>query len=151
VPFEILEKILNAGRLAPSACNYQPWRFLVVSSGEVLHRVRESYNREWFKTAPHVLVATGIKSEAWVRSFDGYCSVETDVAIAMTHILLAAENEGIGACWVAAFDPGLLRKALNIDKAFEIYALSPLGYPKPGYRKSTGKKRKPLDNIVEYL
>ena len=151
VPKEILEKILDAGRLAPSACNYQPWKFLVISSSEVLERVRVCYSRDWFRDAPHILVILGLRNQAWIRSYDNYNSIETDVAIAMTHIVLAAENEGVGTCWIAAYDPALLKKALNTDDNQLIFGITPLGYPKPGFRKTLIKKRKSLKDIVEFL
>lgn len=151
VPKEILEKILDAGRLAPSACNYQPWKFLVISSSALLEKVRACYQRDWLKDAPHILVVLGLRNQAWNRSYDGYNSVETDVAIAMTHIILAAENEGVGACWIAAYNPVLLKEALNPDEDQIIFGITPLGYPKPGFQKTTIKKRKSLEDIVEFL
>jgi nitroreductase len=148
---EILEKILDAGRLSPSACNYQPWKFLVVSSSAMLEKVRACYQRDWFKDAPHILVVLGLKDQAWKRSFDGYNSVETDVAIAMTHILLAAENEGVSACWVEAYNPVLLKELINPGESQLIFGIMPLGYPKPGFQKTLTKKRKSLEEIVEFL
>jgi nitroreductase len=151
VPREILEKILDAGRLAPSACNYQPWKFLVISSSVMLEKVKACYNRDWFKDAPHILVVLGIRDQAWNRSYDGYNSIETDVAIAMTHIILAAENEGVGACWIMAYNPSLLKEALNPDVNQLIFGITPLGYSRPGFQKTLIKKRKPLGGIVEFL
>ena len=148
---EILEKILDAGRLAPSACNYQPWKFLVISSSAILEKVRVCYNRDWFKEAPHILVVLGLRNQAWKRSYDGYNSIETDVAIAMTHIILAAENAGVGTCWIAAYNPAILQEALNPEEGQEIYGITPLGYPKSGFKKTLIKNRKPLEDIVEYL
>jgi nitroreductase len=151
VPVEILERILDAGRLAPSACNIQPYKFLVISSPEKLEKVRACYNREWFKEAPHILIIIGLQDQAWKRSYDGYNSVETDVAIALTHIILAAENEGVGTCWIAAYNPVILREALNLNENQLIFGITPLGYPKPGFIKAPNKKRKPLGDIVELL
>ena len=151
VPLEILKKILESGRLAPSAKNYQPWKFLLISSASLLEKVKACYQRDWIKDAPHILVLIGLKNEAWNRGYDGYNSVETDVSIAMTHIILAAENEGVGSCWIAAYDPALLKEALNPGENQQIYAMTPLGYPKPGIQKTGVKKRKPLDEIVEFL
>ena len=85
------------------------------------------------------------------RGYDGYNSVETDVSIAMTHLILAAENEGVGTCWIAAYDPALLKEAINPGENQQIYAMTPLGYPKAGFQKTALKKRKPLDEIVEFL
>jgi nitroreductase len=148
---EILERILDAGRMAPSACNYQPWKFLVISSSAMLEKVRDCYQRDWFGDAPHILVILGLKDQAWKRSYDGYNSIETDIAIAMTHIILAAENEGIGACWVAAYDPALLKEAINPGENQVIFGITPLGYPKAGFQKTLMKKRKSLEEIVDFL
>ena len=151
VSVEILKKILDAGRLAPSACNYQPWKFLLISSATMLEKVKACYDRTWFKEAPHILVIIGLKNEAWIRSYDKYCSIETDVAIAMTHIILAAENEGVGTCWIEAYDPAKLREALNTNEEEVLFGITPLGYPKPGFSKSIKKNRRPLEDIVEFL
>lgn len=151
VPPEVIERILDAGRLAPSACNIQPWKFLVVSSQEMLEKVRASYLRDWFRDAPHILVILGLKDQAWKRSYDGYNSIETDVAIAMTHMILAAENEGVGACWIEAYNPAILREALNAGENQVIFGITPLGYPKSGYSKKNQKQRKSLDDITEFL
>jgi nitroreductase len=148
---EILEKILNAARLAPSACNYQPYKILLILSSRILEKVRASYNKEWFKDAPHVLVITGLRDKAWKRSYDGYNSIETDVAIALTHIILAAENEGVATCWIEAYNPAILNEALNIGDNQVIFGITPLGYPRPGFKKAMNKQRKSLGDIVEYL
>jgi len=148
---EILKRILEAGRLAPSACNIQPYKFLVISSSEKLEKVRACYNRNWFKEAPHILIVIGLRNQAWDRNYDGYNSIESDVAIALTHIILAAENEGVGTCWIAAYNPEILKEALNINKNQLIFGITPLGYPKPGFIKTSNKKRKTLEDIVEFL
>ena len=61
VPMEILEKILEAGRLAPSAKNCQPWKFILISSAPLLEKVKACYQRDWIKDAPHILVITRIE------------------------------------------------------------------------------------------
>ena len=151
VPKEILKKILDAGRMAPSACNYQPWKFLMISSSSMLEKVRTSYQRDWFKDAPHILVILGLKDQAWNRSYDGYNSIETDIAIAMTHIMLAAENESVGACWVEAYNPTLLKEAINPGENQLIFGIMPLGYPKAGFKKTFNKKRKSLEEIIDFM
>ena len=151
VPEEVLRRILEAGRLALSAANRQPWKFLVISSPVMLEKVRGCYGREWFHDAPHVVAVVGLKDQAWVRSHDGYNAVETDAAIAMTHIILAAENEDVGACWIANYDPAKLREALDLSGNEEIFGITPLGYPRPDFRKSGIKKRKTLDEVVRIL
>jgi nitroreductase len=151
VPKEILEKILDAGRLAPSAHNCQPWKFLLISSSALLEKVSACYKRDWLKDAPHILVVIGLRSQAWTRDYDGYNSVETDVAIAMTHIILEAENEDVGTCWIEAYNPVLLKEALKTDENQLIFGITPLGYPKPGFQKTKIKKRKSLEELVEFL
>lgn len=148
---EVLLRILEAGRLAPSAANRQPWQFIVVESPQILDRVRGCYHREWFRNAPCVLVVTGSRELAWKRASDGYCSIETDLAIAMDHMILAAENEGVGACWIAAFDPLVLRQALNLPPETCLFAITPLGYPEAGHERKGVKSRKLMDEVVTFM
>ena len=151
VPEDVLKRILNAGRLAPSAANKQPWKFLLVSSDEMLAEIRKCYKGEWFQSAPHILIVKGDKNEAWTRAADNYNSLETDLTIAMDHMILAAENEGIGTCWIAAFDPAALRSALNLPSNEAVFAITPLGYTPDGFKKKADKKRKPLDEVASIL
>ena len=148
---EKLRRILEAGRLAPSAANHQPWRFLIISSAEMLEKVRPCYQRDWFTHAPNILIVAGNKNDAWARGYDGYNSLETDLTIAMDHMILAAENEGVGTCWIAAFDPEVLREALSLKENDKVYAITPLGYPKEGFKKKGYKNRKPLEEIIHFL
>ncbi len=147
----ILLKILEAGRLAPSAANRQPWKFLIISSDIMLEKVRACYHREWFKNAPHILVVVGNKNKAWVRQTDDYNAIETDLTIAMDHMILAAESLGIATCWIAAFDNDILRNALELSKDEIVYSITPLGYTDDNYEKSKEKIRKPIDEIAEFL
>jgi nitroreductase len=146
----VLERILEAGRIAPSAANRQPWRFLLISSREMLGQVRRCYQKQWFQDAPHVLIIAGRTGEAWVRQ-DGWNSIETDLAIALDHMILAAENEGVATCWISNFDPGILRSALGFSSEDRVYAITPLGYPRPGFAKKGQRQRKALPEVVKYL
>ncbi len=148
---ETLLRILEAGRLAPSAANLQPWRFVVVSSGEMLAKVRPCYQGAWFKDAPHILVVVGRPDQAWVRQKDGHNYLETDLTIAMDHMILAAEYEGVGTCWIAAFDPDILNEALSIKGNERVFCITPLGYSREGFTKKGNKKRRPFDEVVEIL
>ncbi len=147
---EVLNRILEAGRLAPSAANRQPWNFQVLMSQEVLDKVRQSYSAPWFQQAPVVLAVTGKAEDAWTRSYDGYNSLETDLTIAMDHIILAAEHEGVGTCWIEAYNPEVLRSALDLHEDEQVFSITPLGYPHDGYAKPAEKKRKPLETMVTY-
>jgi len=151
VPEEVLNRILEAGRLAPSASNRQPWTFVLVSSAEKLKEISDSYHREWFQNFPHVLVVVGDKTKSWVRPSDGYNSIETDLAIAMDHMVLAATNEGVATCWVIAFDYAKLARAIGLKENEVVYCLTPLGYPKAGFRKKGNKIRKPLTEVVRKI
>ncbi len=146
-----LLKIVEAGRIAPSAANRQPWKFIIVSSDNMLEKVRQCYPKDWYKNAPHILIVVGDRSKAWVRKADGYNSIETDLTIAMDHMLLAAEAKGVGTCWIAAFDNELLRNVMKLSNEEVIYSITPLGYQNEGFQKRDNKIRKPLDEIVEFI
>jgi nitroreductase len=146
---EKLLRILDAGRLAPSAANFQPWKFIVVTEEKLLAAIKLCYGRDWLKDAPHILIVVGDTSKAWTRAYDGYNSIETDLTIAMDHIILAAEQEGVGTCWIEAYDPAKLRKVLELKKNEVVFSITPLGYAVDEYQK-TEKKRKALEEIVEW-
>jgi len=147
---DVLRRVLEVGRLAPSAANRQPWQILAVRSPKMLEKVRACYGKSWFKDAPVILIVKGTRDAAWKKS-DGYNSLETDLTIAMDHLILAAENEGLGTCWIAAFDYPTLRSALGLKDNEEVFAITPLGYPRPGYEKSGKKIRRDFDEVVQYL
>ena len=147
----VLYRILNAGRLAPSASNRQPWTFLLVSSKEKLEKVRACYQKSWFQQAPHILIIIGDKTKSWIRSYDGYNSIETDLAIAMDHIILAAEYENVGTCWIEAYDYKILSDAICLKGNEVIFSITPLGYQNKGYQKHGNKERKPLEEIIKII
>lgn len=147
---QTLQRVLEAGRLAPSAANRQPLEFLVVTSEEMLQKIRGCYNRSWFRDAPVIIVVKGKSDQAWKRS-DGYTSIETDAAIAMDHMILAAANEQLGTCWIANFDYEKLRKALQLKDNEVVFAITPLGYPGQDYLPSGKKIRKSFDEMVRFL
>jgi nitroreductase len=148
---EVYTRILDAGRVAPSAANKQPWQFWLVSSPAMLAKLRPCYSGEWFQQAPHILVVVGSKKQAWVRKFDGYNALETDLTIALDHLILAAENEGVATCWIAAFNPAVLRSALDLSDDEIVYAITPLGYPQADFKKKMAKQRKPFNEVVKIL
>ncbi len=151
IPENILMRILEAGRLAPSAGNRQPWQFLLVSSEKMLEKIRPCYSPEWFQNAPHILIVKGYKDKAWTRKDDGYNALETDLTIAMDHMILAAEFENIGTCWIAAFNPEFLTIALDLKENEEVFAITPLGYPIEGFQKKENKKRKSFEEVVKFI
>ena len=147
----VLNRILESGRLAPSASNRQPWTFVMVSSQEKLLEVKECYQKDWFKQAPHILIIVGNKSKSWIRNYDDYNSIETDLAIAMDHMILAAENEGVGTCWIIAYDYNRLAEAIGLEENEIIYCITPLGYPHENFHRQGNKKRKALEEVVKFI
>mgnify|MGYP006299032781 FL=1 len=147
---EKLEKILEAGRIAPSAVNKQPWRFHVFTGKESLKEFYEVYHREWFRTAPCVIAICGDHRESWKRR-DGKDHCDIDIAIATDHMTLQASELGLATCWICNFDPEKTRKALELPEHQEPMVLIPVGYPldRPDPDRQR-KKRKTLEEIVVY-
>lgn len=144
---EKLDLILQAAQAAPSACNYQPTRILVIEKEEDLKKF--TYMSRSVFGAPMVLVVCADTSVAWVRGFDKLNHAGADACIAATHMMLQAAELGLGTVWIGSFDPELLRKQFNLPEAFAPICLLPLGYPSaastPGERHDS---RKPLEETV---
>lgn len=144
---EKLLQILEAGRLAPSAVNYQPVHFIVITDKEQKKKVYETYPRGWLEEAPVIIVACGDHSVSWKRR-GGKDHCDIDLAIAVDHMTLAAADLGLGTCWICAFDAEKCRKLLELPDNLEPMVLLPVGYPKGG--RLSEIKRKSLDEIVSW-
>jgi nitroreductase len=144
VPPERLEAVLEAARLAPSACNRQPFRIDVLATAGHEAALALVYRAPWLVQAPLVVVVSALPDEAWSRR-DGMNYAVVDATIAMDHLILAAADLGLGTCWVAAFDPAALRKLLALPVGAEPVALTPLGSPAD---PPPAKERQPLANLV---
>lgn len=147
---EKLVSLMETARLAPSACNRQPWRFVVLTGGEKLDALRGCYRKEGFKIAPVCIACIGLHGESWKRPTDGKDHADIDVAIAVEHLCLAAETLGLATCWVCSFDVDTASDILGLREGEELVALLPLGYAAPGV-SAPGKVRKSLDEIVEWV
>jgi nitroreductase len=143
---EKLQKVLETMRLAPTATNNQAFQFLVIHTKGREEELRRIYKRDWFTDAPLVVCACGIPADNWVRK-DGKNYNDVDVAIAMDHLILAATNEGLGTCWIGAFDALAAKEVLGLPEGVEPIALTPLGYPAS---EPKAKKRKDLSELVRY-
>jgi nitroreductase len=150
VETEKLHRILEAGNLAPSACNRQPWTFYLITKSENLKLMHHCYSGVWMHDAPHILAVAGRRDAAWTRKTDGYNSLETDLTIAMDHMILAATAEGIGTCWISNFDPEKLKQSGLFQTDEMVFALTPLGYPTKEARGNQ-KIRNELSELVVYL
>lgn len=144
VPDETLGRILEAARLAPTAANRQPFQLIVVTDPSTRARFKEVYDREWFWTAPMILVGCVEPARAWQRS-DGFNAAEVDLSIVMDHVILAAANEGLGSCWICNFDEAKTREILGIPPEVRVIAMTPLGFPAAEPRAF---QRKPLHELV---
>jgi nitroreductase len=143
---EKLQKVLDAARMAPTAANRQPFCFIVIHTQGRESELRRVYNREWFYKAPIVICACAVPGRAWTRS-DGKNYSDVDTTIAMDHLILAATDQGLGTCWIAAFDPSSAREVLGLSENEEPVAFTPLGYPAD---ESKPKKRKALSDLIRY-
>jgi nitroreductase len=143
---EKLQRILEAARLAPTAANRQSFQILVIRTRGREEELQMVYPRPWFVQAPLLICACGLPEGNWIRK-DGKNYNDVDVAIVMDHLILAAANEGLGTCWIGAFNPEKAREIFQLPDDVEPVVLTPLGYPDDQPKK---KQRKPLDTLIKY-
>jgi nitroreductase len=147
---EKLDLVLEAGRIAPSAANLQPWYFIVIKEKENLEKIWKVYSREWFRNAPCVIIICGNHSQSWKRK-DRKDHCDIDIAITTDHMTLEAADLGLGTCWICNFDAELCTKLFNLPANLEPIVLLPLGYPigtSDPDRHAT--QRKLLKDILSY-
>lgn len=144
----LISEILELAHFAPSATNAQPWRIYVLNTPESLEKIQQAYNREWFKTAPAVLMLCAQTDAAWTRA-DGKNHADIDVAILADHITLVAADKGLATCWVCNFDTNIIEQNFNLPQNCKPIVLLPIGVP--ATTQVQEKKRKDLDEIVEFL
>lgn len=140
-----LARVLEAARMAPTAANRQAFRVIVIPTKGREAELARIYPREWFVQAPLLLAVCAVPAEGWVRKHDGWNAAEVDATIAMTHIVLAAAEEGLGTCWVAAFDPVAAREVLGLPADVIPAAFTPLGCAADA---EPPKKRRLLTDLV---
>ena len=141
-----LTRILEAGRMAPSWCNRQCWRFIVIQDPVVRKMLGEAISnpsKECYEQAPYVIVVCADPSDSGFMGGKEYYMV--DCAIAMEHIVLAAANEGLGTCWVGAFAEYSVRNVLGIPKEVKVVGITPLGYAD---EEAEQTPRRPIEDMV---
>lgn len=156
IPRESLERCLEAARLAPSACNAQPWRFIVLDQEPLRSQAAKAafsgmYSLFSFAAKAPVLVVPVRLQSSYVAKLGGllrrvdYSLI--DIGIAGEHFVLQATEEGLGTCWIGWFNHRRLRKLLGLGAGEKIDVLIAVGYPadEPGQ-----KRRKSLEEIREY-
>ncbi len=153
---EKLERIIEIARLSPSACNAQPWSFVVVDEPELKNKVADATSsrvlgmNHFTKQAPiHLLLveekvnlSSGIGG--WIKKKD---YAQLDLGIVAAHIVLAAQEEGLGTCIVGWFDEEKVKGLLNIPSSKRVWLDIVMGYSTQPLRK---KSRKPIEKIVSY-
>jgi nitroreductase len=149
VELKKLEKILEAGRVAPTAVNYQPQKILVVQTPDGLAKVEKAYKSFG---APLALIVCVDHNESWKRPYDGKDSADTDAAIVATHMMLCAADLGIDSVWVQAFDPTVIREEFRIPENIEPMYILMLGYSSGNPRSPDrhDQWRKPISETVFY-
>jgi nitroreductase len=145
VPDDVLMRVLEAGRAAPSASNGQPWHFIVVKSREKREVLSKRMFTRFLLESPVVIVGCGDRG--------GRFHV-VDVSIAMQQMVLAATAEGLGTCWIGDFDEKIIRELLKVPEKYSVVCLLALGYPREKLNlaaKLLGtRSRKRIESIVSY-
>ncbi len=148
IPEEVLYKVLEATRLAPSASNRQPWKFIIIQDKELKKKIMEVsllYNRIQPFIGEAAAIIVGCATNAGHIMPNGVHSYPVDLAIALDHLSLQAVKEGLGTCWIGAFDQDKIREVLHIPDDVIVVCLMTLGYPAgTGFKSS----RKPLEEII---
>ncbi|MFP4116714.1 MAG: nitroreductase family protein [Candidatus Aenigmatarchaeota archaeon] len=144
IPEEQLQKVIESGRMAPSARNKQDWKFILVEDEDKREELCEAASGQKFvKEAPTVIVGVATDPEDVMQ-----CRVRTgtvDVTIAMDHITLKAAEEGLGTCWIGAFDQEEVKEILNIPEGCKVIALMPIGYPDEELEVMYKERKNPED------
>jgi len=177
IPENVLDRLLNAMRLAPSGGNRQSYKFIVVKNSETKGKIAAACRwnpgrpdgQEFIAEAPVVIVACGSEKNAVARyykdekvylafgrdvpaeidrSLDGYHSLmDIDLAIAMDHLTLVAAEEGLGSCWIAALDEREIKKLLSVPEDMRVLVVMPVGFTDSWPEP---RPRKALEEIVCY-
>lgn len=146
---DTLDKILKAGHLAPTACNRQPQKILVINSEEGLAKLRKCTKCHF--GAPAAMLICYDKNECWQREYDGKTSGVIDASIVTTHMMLEATTLGVGTTWVMYFIPEAVREEFAIPDNIEPVALLVMGYPVPDAKPFPGHSEfKRIEDVVSY-
>ncbi len=145
---ESINKILEAGRIAPTAKNKQPYKVIVVKSEEGIKKIDKCTKCRY--NAPVVLIICGDMEAAYSKSGRSYADIDT--SIVTTHMMLEATNIGVDNIWIGLFDPEKVIEEFGIEAPFEPIHLMPIGYkaklcpPSPFHNI-----KKDLDDLVTYM
>ena len=146
---EKLEKILEAGRIAPTAANKQPQRILIIQSDEGLAKAAKGAR---YYDAPLLLLVCADKNEAWVRNYDQRDTCDIDASIITDHMMLEATDLGLDTLWMTWFDPQIIRSEFSIPENLKVVNLLAIGYngTPPLSPERHSETRKSLSETVFY-
>jgi nitroreductase len=148
IPEEVLLRVLEAARLAPSGKNFQPWKFIIVKDKALKEKLaRASAGQFFIAKAPIIIVGCGFPDNCYARMGRYMKSWSVDVTIALEHLILQAQEEGLGTCWIGSFEEEEVKAILNVPEEVKVLALTPLGYPD---EIPPPRGRKSLDEIISY-
>jgi len=147
VPENVLLRLLEAARLAPSASNRQEWRFVVVRDSENRKKLAKAANAQKFIGEAPVILVCCAETDGHVMACGQLC-YPIDVAIAIDHLTLCAVAEGLGTCWIGSFDEDQVKKILGIPPRIRVVELLPIGYPKNPVPEE--KSRLSIEKIVKH-
>ena len=142
---ELIDKILEAGRLSPTAVNFQPERIYVCKSEEILEKLKTACKYTF--NARLIFVIAYNTKEAWVRRSDDSEFGIVDASIVTTNMMNAITALGLGSCFVCSMHQDRVEEILGLPKHIKVLALLPTGYPKEIKKHN---KRKNIKEIVEY-
>lgn len=154
---QIINRCLEAARLAPSACNSQPWQFIVVDDPALKPKVADKafggvYSMNAFAKEAPVLVVVARDRSGYFAALGGFCRGMqfglVDIGIACEHFVLQAQEDGVGTCWLGWFDEKGTKKILGIPKNKKVDMIISMGYPAEGTLRE--KIRKPLRDISTF-
>lgn len=145
---EAAARIAEAVNMAPSACNFQPFVFKLIRNPQLKERLGACCKQSFPGEAPAILAVISDPEAAWSRG-DGFNSADTDMAIAMEHAILAATAEGLGSCWVCAFDALRAAEVLDVAPPRRVAALCPLGYPAAPPREFVRKDQSQIFEVID--
>jgi nitroreductase len=138
VPDKVLKNVLKAGRLAPSAMNAQPWHFIVIKDPETKYALSHRRWTGFVKDCAFIIVGCGERRFRWST---------VDVTIALQNMVIAAEAQGLGSCWIGDFNKSEVKELLGIPGNVSVVALVAFGYPA---EKPAPRTKKSLEEIVHY-
>jgi nitroreductase len=142
IPKDIVERILQAGRQAPSAENKQPWHFIIVTNQEIKEKLSKGIWNTFVKDTAFTIVGCNYVGTAYARKWS-----KIDTTIALENMVIAAWSLGIGTCWVGDFKETEVRRLLKIPAKWKVISLITFGYPDEA---PITTPRKPIDEIVSY-